>query len=68
MANKNVILQFKTALETAKSCPVTQADILNEHDLALTELLWTDPAMDAEMQAKRIKHERALDVFTKQAA
>lgn len=68
MTKNNVILQFDEALAKAKSCDITQADILNEHDLALTELCWTDPAMDAEMQVKFIKHERALDKFAKQAA
>lgn len=68
MAKNNVILQFDEALAKAKSCEITQADILNEHDLALTELSWADPAMDAEMQARFIKHERALDKFAKRAA
>ena len=69
MTNDNVVM-FRQALEDAKSCEVTKADILSEHELMISNLMWNNVSMDFESEAKLIKHERALEKFgnNKQAA
>lgn len=68
MTQNNVVLQFGEALAKARNCAVTQADIMSEQELAFAELCWPDLAMDAEIQAKLIRHERALEKFGRKAA
>lgn len=68
MAENSKILRFDEALAKARACDVTQDDIMNEQELAFAELCWPDLSMDAEIQAKLIRHERALDKFSKRAA
>lgn len=67
MTNDNVI-GFRQALDLAKNCEVTAADILSEHELMVANLMWNNASMDFESEAKLIKHERAIEKFGKMAA
>ncbi len=67
MTNNNVV-QFQEILAKAKECEVTQADIMSDAELAKIDLCWNNLAMEAEMQSKFIKHERAVAKFAKKAA
>lgn len=67
MTNNNVVM-FRQALDYAKSCEVTTADILSEKELMIANLMWNNASMDADNEAKLIKHERAIEKFGKMAA
>lgn len=67
MTNDNVVM-FRQALDYARSCDVTPSDILSEKELIIANLMWNDASMDAESEAKLMKHERALEQFAKKAA
>lgn len=65
---KDNVIQFKDALAHARMCDVTPADILNERDLYLAYLAWNNPDMEMESEIKLIKHERAIEQFSRKAA
>lgn len=62
------VIQFKDALALARTCEITQDDILSERDLYLAYLAWNNPEMEMESEIKLIKHERAMEKFARKAA
>jgi hypothetical protein len=66
--NNKTIIPFRQVVVQARTCDITAADILSERDLMIANLEWTDPVMQAESEAKLIKHERALEMFVRKAA
>ncbi len=64
----NNVIQFADIVNLAKTCDVTAADILSEHDLMVANMEWNNASMQAQAEAMLIRHERALEKFSKKAA
>ncbi|PZQ48040.1 MAG: hypothetical protein DI551_02315 [Micavibrio aeruginosavorus] len=65
---ENKVISINDSIVQAQQCDVTADDILNERDLELAHMLWNNQTMEAANDVRLIKHERALEKFSKKAA